>query len=83
MEFEKDYEIYDANDKEKNIQLIQNILKTQSDLSKAHKNFDYAEDDLIDFYVYEIKALQTKLDYLTRVAKMNNIDYDDYKKQVS
>ena len=81
MEFEKDYEIYDANDKEKNMQLIQNILKTQSDLSKAHKNFDYAEDDLIDFYVYEIKALQAKLDYLTRIAKMNNIDYDFYKEQ--
>ena len=81
MEFEKDYEIYDANDKEKERQLIQNILKTQSDLSKAHKNFDYAEDDLIDFYVYEIKALQAKLDYLTRIAKMNNIDYDFYKQK--
>ena len=81
MDFERDYEIYDKSDKEKEDQLIQNILKTQNDLSKAHRNFNYAEDDLIDFYVYEIKALQAKLDYLTRIAKMNNIDYSFYTEQ--
>ena len=80
---ENENEILTLNEYEKNIQLIQNILKTQKDLAKAHVNFEYAEDELIDFYTYQIKALQSKLDYLTRVAKIKNIDYDIINKEVS
>lgn len=73
MEYEKENLIYDINDTEKDIQLIQSILKTQHDLDKAHNNFDFAEDELIDFYAYQIKALNSKLDYLTRLAKIKKI----------
>ena len=43
--------------------------------------FSMTNGNKIQFYVYEIKALQDKLDYLKRVAKMNNLDYDFYKEQ--
>ncbi len=76
MEYEKEQIIYETTDKEKNFQLIQTILKTERDLAKAHLNFDYAEEDLIDFYTYQIKALQAKLDYLTKLAKSNDIDFN-------
>lgn len=70
MDFEKDSEIIDINDNDKNLQLITNIIDTAKELKKAHNNFDFAEDELIDFYSYQIKALQSKLNYLTRIAKI-------------
>ena len=43
-------------------------------LNKAHINFEYAEYELIDFYSYQIMALQSKLDYLTRIAKSKKVE---------
>ena len=71
----KDTKIIDKNDKEKELELLNSIAKTRIDLEQAHKNFEYAEDDLIDYYTYQIKANQSKLDYLTRLAKSKNIVY--------
>ena len=78
MYYEKEYVLADFNDNEKKFQLIQSIVKTRQELLKAHKNFDFAEDELIDFYTYQIKALQSKLDYLIRMAKMNEIELEHY-----
>ena len=72
MDYEKECEIIDMNDNDKNLQLITNIIETSRELKKAHNNFEFAEDELIDFYSYQIKALQSKLNYLTRVAKIKN-----------
>ena len=82
MEFEKETLIKDSNDKEKKNQLIQSILSTRDELNKAHINFEYAENDLIDFYTYQIMALQSKLDYLTKIAKGKNIDINFVYKNV-
>lgn len=76
FEFEKEIEIIDFNNNQKNSQLIESIIKTRSDLNKAHTNFEFAEDELIDFYTYQIKALQSKLDYLTRLAKIKNVEFN-------
>lgn len=75
MDYEKESIIVDISDSERKYQLIDCIISTRNDLKKAHKNFEYAEEDLIDFYSYQIKALQSKLDYLTRVAKEKNINF--------
>jgi len=72
-EFMKDTKIIDKNDREKEIELLYSIMKTRMDLEQAHKNFEFAEDDLIDYYTYQIKANQSKLDYLTRLAKSKKI----------
>ena len=76
MEFEKEQLIFDLNNNKKNIQLISNIIETTKELNKAHNNFEFAEDELVDFYTYQIKALQSKLNYLTRVAKIKNIEFN-------
>ena len=77
MEFVKESSIpIDKTDKEKKYQLIYTIILTREELNKAHKTFEYAEGDLIDFYTYQIMALQSKLDYLTKVAKIQNIDFN-------
>ena len=82
MEYEKETIIKESNDKEKINQLIQSILSTIDELHKAHKNFEYADNELIDFYTYQIKALQSKLDYLTKVAKGKNINFNFIYKNV-
>lgn len=56
-------------DKEKEIELMQTIIETKEMLKVARCNFEYAEDDLIDYYTYQIKAHQSKLDYLIKIAK--------------
>ena len=42
-------------------------------LQNARKNFEYAEDGMIDYYIYQIKANQSKLDYLIKVAKKKGV----------
>ena len=60
-------------DKEKEIELMQTINETKQMLKIAISNFEYAEDDLIDYYTYQIKANQAKLDYLIKIAKRKGI----------
>ena len=56
-------------EKEREIELMQNIIETKEKLQNARKNFEYAEDGMIDYYIYQIKANQSKLDYLIKLAK--------------
>ena len=58
---------------EKEMELLQNIMETRENLKNARNNFEYAEDDMIDYYIYQIKANQSKLDYLIKVAKKKGI----------
>ena len=41
-------------------ELIRNIIKTRKDLEFANNNYEFADSDLIDYYIYEIKANQAK-----------------------
>lgn len=61
------------SDNEKEMELIQTIIETKEMLKIARSNFEYAEDDLIDYYTYQIKAHQSKLDYLIKIAKRKGI----------
>ena len=74
--------IIDKTDTEKKNQLVNSILSTRDQLNKAHINFEFTENGLIDFYAYEIKALQTKLDYLTKIAKVKKIVFNSHYKNV-
>ena len=75
-EYIKENLIYDKNEEEKEVDLIKNIIKTRKELKIANKNFEYASDELIDFYSYQIKAHQAMLNYLIRVAKSKKIEVD-------
>ena len=61
-------------DKEKEIELMKTIIETKEMLKIARCNFEYAEDDMIDYYTYQIKAHQSKLDYLIKIAKAKEIE---------
>lgn len=75
----------------KEIELIKNIIKTREELKNNNKNFEFAELDLVDYYIYQIKANQAKLNYLFKLAKakgitidsINQIEYANYEEEIS
>ena len=75
-EYIRDERVIDKTDDEKDLELIVSVLKTKQDLNLAHKNFEFAEEGLIDYYAYQIKANQTKLDYLMKKARKKGIALD-------
>lgn len=68
--------IKDKSEDEKRIDLVLSVIKTRKDLENAIKNYEFAEGNLIDYYLYEIKANQSKLDYLIRKAKKKGVELD-------
>ena len=69
-------EIENIDEREKEIELIKNIINTRREIKNVDKNFEYAQDDLVDYYIYEMKANQAKLNYLIKIAKMKGITVD-------
>lgn len=60
--------------------LIQSMLYTMNAIDIARKNYEFAEEELIDYYLYEIKANQSKLNYLIKKFKKSGIELDRIKK---
>ena len=58
------------------VELVQSIIKTKSELNVANKNFEQAEGELIDYYLYQIKAHKAKLDYLIKEVKSKGFSID-------
>ena len=75
-EYIKEKLIIDKTEEEKKLELIISIIKTKRELESNNKNFEYAEEGLIDYYSYQIKANQTKLDYLMKKAQKKGIVLD-------
>ena len=61
---------------EKDLELMKSVIKTKINLDTARKNYEYAEGDLIDYYAYQIKAEQSKLDYLIKKIKNKQLVLD-------
>ena len=76
-EYIKEIKIEEKNELEKEIDLIKNIIKTREELKQDNKNYEYAEMELNDYYIYQIKANQAKLDYLLKMAKAKGISIDN------
>lgn len=72
-EFVKEHRIKELTTKDKDEDIIKNVIKAKSELECAINNFEYAENDLIDYFSYQIKANQAKLDYLLKKAKRRGI----------
>lgn len=75
-EFVKENQIVEKSEFEKEDELIKNIVKTKRELKTANRNFEFADYQLVDYYVYQIKANQAKLDYLIKLAKAKGIKLD-------
>ena len=75
-EYVREDKIKDKTDEEKRLELIMSIIKTKQDLHDSNNNFEYAENELIDYEAYQIKANKTKLDYLIKKAQSKGIILD-------
>lgn len=60
----------------KEAELLKSIIITKQELEVANKNFEGAQDDLIDYYAYQIKASKAKLNYLIKQVKQKKIAVD-------
>lgn len=65
-EYVKEKKIVDKSKEEMNRMLVQSIINTNNNIQVAQKNYEFAEEELIDYYLYEIKANQSKLNYLIK-----------------
>lgn len=73
-EYVKETALIEKNEVEKEEEIIANIIKVKKDLEIARRNFEYAKSrDLVDYYIYQIKANQSKLDYLIKLAKAKGL----------
>ena len=75
-EYIKDKKIFDKTDRERREELIKNILIAREELIELNENFKYADADMIDYYTYQLKANQSKIDYLIKFAKSKGISLD-------
>ena len=74
--YKKDKKIIEKTEKETQAELIKSIIDAKAQLNLANKNFEYADGELIDYYVYQIKATRAKLDYLVKKAKSKKMEID-------
>lgn len=72
----REEKIREKTEIEKETDLVKAIIKTREELKVANCNFEYAQDELVDYYTYQIKANQAKLSYLIKSAKANGIEVD-------
>lgn len=75
-EYKKENKIIEKSDKEKEADLIVSIMKAKKEMDEMCKNFEFAEEDLIDYYTYQIKANRAKFDYLLKQAKHQGVELD-------
>ena len=74
--YKKEKKIIEKTEKETQAELIRSIIEAKKQLNLANKNFEYADGELIDYYVYQIKATRAKLDYLVKKAKSKKMEID-------
>ena len=75
-EYRKEEKIIERNEFQKEEDIIKIIIKTKEIIKNANKNFEFADSDLIDYYIYEIKANQAKLNYLIKIAEAKGMNVD-------
>jgi len=67
---------------EKDLNILYEIKKVNSELNKAYSDFEYQTDsDLLDASIYYLNCLKSKNSYLIKKAKENNIKSPAFAKE--
>ena len=66
----KESKIIDKTDEEKSLDLVKSLIKTKMD-------FEFADGELVDYYAYQIKANQAKINYLLKKIKRRGLIIDN------
>ena len=80
----KESKIIDKTDEEKSLDLVKSLIKPSLHIlfsanmqQPACKNFEFAEGELVDYYSYQIKANQAKINYLLKKIKRRGLIIDN------
>lgn len=74
-EFVKETKMPEITEEQSDKELLTNIEKVKNNLKAIYNNLKYAENELVDYYAYEIKAEQAKYGYLLKQAKRRDLKY--------
>lgn len=70
------YMIQTSKEDEKQ-EILRNIINTRAALTNANRNFEFANtNELIDYYIYKIKSIQSQLDSLIKLAKEKGVQLE-------
>lgn len=72
-EYVREATILEKNENEQDNELLQNIKEVKLVLNNMHNNLQYAENDLVDYYTYQIKAEEARYCYLLKLAKERDL----------
>lgn len=72
----KNNPIIEKSETDQNIELMKSLIKTKAELEIANRNYEFADEELIDYYTYQIKANQAKIDYLLKMIKKKGLILD-------
>ena len=72
--YRKNELMIERSELDKDTELICHIIRTRKELEFANRNYEFANSDLVDYYIYQIKANQAKLDYLIKMAKVKGLN---------
>ena len=68
-EFIKETKIFEITEEEKKFELLESLKNIKNNLMASYNNMKYAEGDLIDYYIYKIKAEEAQYAYLLKKMK--------------
>ena len=68
-EFIKEEKIFEKTDEERKQELLNSLKTVKNNLMSSYNNMEYAEGELIDYYVYKIKAEEAQYAYLMKKIK--------------
>lgn len=68
-DFVKETKIVDQTQKDKEEELLKSIRNSKNNLLNMYNNLNIAEGELVDYYIYRIKAEEAKYDYLIKKMK--------------
>ena len=68
-EFIKEEKILNKSEEDIKIELLNGIKNVKNSLKSSYNNIKYAEGDLVDYYIYKIKAEEARYAYLLKKIK--------------
>ena len=68
--------IIEKSETDQDIELMKSLIKTKTELEIANRKYEFADEELIDYYTYQIKANQAKIDYLLKIIKKKGLILD-------
>ena len=68
-EFIKEEKILNKSEEDIKLELLNGLKSVKNSLKSSYNNIKYAEGDLVDYYIYKIKAEEARYAYLLKKIK--------------